>query len=404
MDRRLEDILSVKLDSKLKNIKLIKQINKWGVAWVSRNSDRRVFFGGNLTGTVLPRFTMVDIDSFLSDVLDIDVTELKDEVLNDPIINPDWTVSSDPLNIVCIYMMHAYLHKIKIPKKYKEEGSIAIGKIFFYRAITHTNSDYFKHKLHPDIAKAVYSAYSGRFILKRLGNWENVVVDRAKIPTNPDSAIAERIKKYDATISIYIINDLQGKVRSMFKEIMRLSKIVKSDGDSIDSMSLITTDAGGEEIIRDISSDLENYIQYLVAMLHNKNDLIKPELINLIANVISNIKEEDLKKTLEFISDNALEKDVVDTVKSVMKLSFRYLDDNNLTSHISDISKIITALKGYWSNSRTDDKVMSALRENGSLMVSHAIGKTNKATLISLRMALFLYFVLRTITKKHYLN
>ena len=54
--------------------------------FVTKNQDHMEFFGGNLTGVHIVRFTPADMDRFFLDVLDIEEEEVKDsyDAFNSP--------------------------------------------------------------------------------------------------------------------------------------------------------------------------------------------------------------------------------------------------------------------------------------------------------------------------------
>ena len=55
----------------------IKQIHLYGQAFVNKTEDHVAFFGGNLTGVHVVRFTTSDKNEWVSDFLEYDEYEIK---------------------------------------------------------------------------------------------------------------------------------------------------------------------------------------------------------------------------------------------------------------------------------------------------------------------------------------
>ena len=89
---------------------LANRLLDFQIRFVTKNQDHMEFFGGNLTGVHIVRFTPADMDRFFLDVLDIEEEEVKDGLFALPGVNKKHKVASDPFNNVCMYLIHIFLN------------------------------------------------------------------------------------------------------------------------------------------------------------------------------------------------------------------------------------------------------------------------------------------------------
>jgi hypothetical protein len=66
---------------------LANRLLDFQIRFVTKNQDHMEFFGGNLTGVHIVRFTPADMDKFFLDVLDIEEEEVKDGLFALPGVN-----------------------------------------------------------------------------------------------------------------------------------------------------------------------------------------------------------------------------------------------------------------------------------------------------------------------------
>ena len=79
--------------------KLAKEVYRFHIAFISKTDDHAAFFGGNLTGVHVLRFTEREFNWFFNMLADIDPNAVKDKLRNVPDINLDWEITSDVFNL-----------------------------------------------------------------------------------------------------------------------------------------------------------------------------------------------------------------------------------------------------------------------------------------------------------------
>ena len=198
---------------------LADRLLEFQVKFITKNQEHMEFFGGNLTGVHIVRFTPADMDRFFLDVLDIEEEEVKDGLFALPGVNKKHKVASDPFNNVCMYLIHIFLNS-KLPENVKKIGALSTALILNYRYITSRLYRGFKYPADPQTAIATYAALNNKFILKRLGTWHAVLEDRTKDLIESSGLHYKVLFDFTDDKKIkYAITDTQGRVREIFKNI-----------------------------------------------------------------------------------------------------------------------------------------------------------------------------------------
>ena len=137
---------------------LADRLTEFQIKFITKNQDHMEFFGGNLTGVQIVRFTPQDMDKFFIDVLEIDEEEVREGLHQLPVIKTDRKVTSDPFNNTCMYVIHLFLSDGKLPDKIKEQGAKACALILLYRYLTSQLYNGFKYPADPQVAIATYAS------------------------------------------------------------------------------------------------------------------------------------------------------------------------------------------------------------------------------------------------------
>ena len=160
------------------NKDLGKKLRSFRTDFASKNQDHISFFGGNLTGVNVVRFSPYDRDNFFNEICEIEEEELYDELCEADAINPAWQVSSDAFNHLCMWLVHLFLTSSKLDNKAKIAGAIEAATIVYYKFITSILFHFFKYPVDEQVAKAVYAQMSAKYSIKQLGTWNKVIEDK----------------------------------------------------------------------------------------------------------------------------------------------------------------------------------------------------------------------------------
>ncbi len=387
---------------------LVQRLTEFQIKFITKNQDHMEFFGGNLTGVHIVRFTPSDMDKFFMDVLEIDEDEVREGLYALPIITKEHKVASDAFNNTCLYVIHLFLADNKLPEKVRTQGAKACALILLYRYLTSQLFNGFKYPANPQVAVATYSSLNNKFILKQLGSWNAVLEARTADLIEPGKLHYEVLKQYFVDKKIlYAITDSQGRIRDIFKNIYSKFMQVNEQGMRTKSTSS-TFNFEGDEFLKDKTKGLIVYINYINSIIEDKNSFIKQELINAVSDIIHTAPPRLIEECLSWMSENAKftnQKEIKEFTELTLVHSFHYLDNNRTVASKSiDLLTLINRLKGVYMSSRSSEKDLMRLRELGEKILKKSISTKNSSIVASVRTAIMLYIVIRSFAMEHYSN
>lgn len=399
------------LDELFVNTKFNKQLAnlayQFQIEFINRSEDHMKFFGGNLIGVYRVRFTEPDIARYYDEVINLDVDTVKHAIRKVNTINHEFKISSDPTNLVWLYMVHRFLTTPYLDETKRARAAMDVVLAFNYRTIASLLAIYFKYPTDTDTAQAVYERLSGRYLIKKLGTWQKVFQYRAEEFISKDSIHYQAMINFtdDAAI-VNAVNDLQSRTKDTLKNIYAEFIRVKEEGVKISSSSSTMIDADGDEIVKDRIHGLETYKNYILDVMIHRDSFIKTELVDVVTSVITTVQEKAFMHLLEWISDEVSKSSrdmIVEFTEVTLMLAFNYLLKHSYVVHHSkDMLFLVSKLKGYILSSRGSDGELEAFREQGDTLVIKATEKTSSQSVSSLRNALFLYICIRAFTKHAY--
>lgn len=384
--------------------------------FVNKNTNHIEFFGGNLTGVQVVRFTTPDRDAFFVDLLEVDEHSLEDQLyslrkLDNPkelLINQEWHVSSDVFNIASIWALHAVHTSNSLNATQKSEAKIRIALYLLYKYMTSRLGRHFQYPADPEIAQATYAQLSNKFTLKRLGSWGATLRDLAEKAVDEHGIWADVISQMDDDERIVrMMNGIQGSIRDMLKNIYNEFKNCHAKGVRIiRTNNAIETD--GETILKDKTKSMLKYTRYLYQVASDKNTFIRQELMDVICSMIPTMNPRHLKESLEWCSKNinyTHDKLVERCIDGVLEHAFEYLSANRELARASkDIPGLLSRLRGAYMSPRSTDPKLLELRQRVGQLVTFATGSKNESAVASARTGFMLYLSLRAWTMQHYSN
>lgn len=387
--------------------KLAKKFSDYQIGFVNKNDDSMTFFGGNLIGVQVVRFTNQDKEKWFTDILEIDDILLEEKLLDLPDINKNFHVSSDLFNLSAVWLIHSFMNSPLLHDKQKEQAILDVALALNYKFLTSLLYQYFRYPADPQIAAAAYAQLSYKFAIKQYGSWYATLVARCQDFLSDDSIHYQTLKKFnnDSRI-VYMLNDTQGRIRDMVKNICSEFYKVRDQGIKIKTTSSLTLDNDGEQIVKDKTKNLLAYTRYLHSIISDKNSFVKSELIDVIANVMHTMPPKLLVQTLEYCSSNYRHMgatEIEELIDLTVTHSFSYLNNNrNLLKDTNDLAALISRLRGVYMSSRSNESDLILMRKKAEHIVKHATKVKNDNVIASVRTALLLYLVLRAFTKNYY--
>lgn len=386
--------------------KLAKRLNDYKTRFINKNAEHVAFFGGNLIGVQVIRFTTQDRNDWFNDILEVDEYDLEDALYALPAVNEEYVISSDVMNLSALWLVFAIQRNAKLPKALKEQMMFDTIMILNIKLITSLLFHYFKYPADEAVAKATYAELDYKYTIKQQGSWQKVLEKRTNDILDPKGIHASTITKFDKDLDIiYAINDIQGRLRDMIKNIYSVFMEIHQRGVKITTTSsIIETD--GVEALKDKTKSLAIYSRYLLSVLPDKNSLMKEDLMQVIERQSKTMPERLFRLTLEWLSDNATGKQaafIETTLNELLIHAFDYLQANRtLLRNSADLPNLLTKLKGTYMSSRNTDQNLKKLRSDVEKMVTLATGNKNQNVLSAVRTGIMLYLVVRAVSMKHY--
>lgn len=414
MDGQIKKVLDAEFDHLPVDKKLLDRILKYEKDFINKNEDHITFFGGHLMGVQIVRFDPRDRQYWFDEILEINEQALEEPLYalrdphhpKEPLIDPEFNVRSDIMNITCGYLIHRFLTANNLPHEKQKEGAEAVTRIMLYKFLTSLLWNYFKYPANPAVAEATYNALSLKFGLKKNGNWKKYLDERAQVTVEPGAIHYKNlVSMKDDEDFLYFIGDTQGRIRGTVKSIYAIFDRMNKAGIKIVSASSVM-EYDGEMILKDKSRTYQSEIRYIADVIGDRGSFIKPELLKIIEKSVNTVNPDMLLKTLQWMSDNAGygKDDIVNqlTTKTVI-YSFNYLAQNpGLIKGKRDISGVLFRLRGSFMASRSSDEDLMQLREMAEQIAGFATGSRNDTVKKSIRTAVLLYIIGRIMAKDYY--
>lgn len=414
MDKHVKDVFNdlcgeLSFDNKLGD-KIIRYMN----SFISKNVEHASFFGGNLTGVYVVKFTNSDRSIWFDEILNINEEELLPR-LND-IINPVYyVVAGDVFNLSCVWLSHMFYKSSKINEKRKNEIMSAIYNILQFRFITSRLQRHWPYPCSKEVAEATLAAMSNKYAIKQKGTWIKVIQDRSDDIIDMKHSIHRlTIQRMEHDIrntgeSVgYLLTDTQGRNKALLKNIYGLQKQVQESGMRVNSTSSTFIEMDGEAVLKDKANALETYRNYLAGVIPDKPSFIKLDLISIIESSNKTMPVSMFRSTLSWISDSYGKGDkgkleIDEVINKIMTHLLTYLNQNrNAMKNKSDISGLISKMKGVYTSSRSTDELLLSIRDDVEEIVKKATKIKSGPSIAATRTGVMLYIVLRAFTMRYY--
>lgn len=378
---------------------LSNELLKYNLAWIQKGDIYIDFLGSNLFGVHAIRFSENDENMLFTDVLKTDRSLLRSDIYQLKDIDKNRKVTSDETLLTLVFLMHKYATS-NLDDNFKNEAIKKLYFIFAFKVISSLYSHYFTYQVDISIAKAVYEKLTTRFLLKKLGSWNEVFEYRAK-DVMEGGLHYKRLLKLDTILATKIVSDLQGRLREIVKYMYPVLIKVKEENLKIVSTSII--DEGDEEDgIKDNTTRPDIYVNYLRSIFNKPTDFLNDDLVYLIKSINPNVDEDKFVDTLKYLSNNVVPKigEPDDIIENTVQISINYLKSKNIHNNYNEHAyESLKYMKGYWSSSSVKDPVVKTTKEVIYNIAQKATGKKTNWLLASITISVLMYIYLRSIYK-----
>ena len=387
--------------------KLVAKIQKYNQDFVNKNSDSIEFFGGNLTGVHVVRFTNGDRDRWFDEILEVSDGPLEERLLALPDVNAEFHVSSDTMNISCVWLLHALFTSPHLTEEQKHIAMIDVALVLQYKYLTSLLFRYFRYPADKSTAEATYAQLSLKYAIKIYGSWAALLRARSEEIISNTSIHYKTIMNFSVDTEItYMLNDTQGRIRDILKNIYAVFDRVHHQGTRISTTSSVSVEHDGVEILKDKTKNTLAYGRYIKSIIGDKDSFIRTELTSVIENMIHTMPPRLFHESLEWMSNNYMQSGagiIEEVINETIVHSFDYLSHNrDIVKNDNDIGGLLGKLKGVYMSSRSTDETLYSLREKVEKIVKAATGSKNESVISSVRTGVLLYINIRCYTMRHY--
>lgn len=384
---------------------LAARVHDFANRFVNKNDDHINFFGSNLSGVYSIYFTTMDKNDLMFDVFgEVEDGKIRKEIRALPYVGSNWVVATEPVTVVCIYLVHRFLQS-DLPEIIKHQAMVDLATIAHYKFITSLMNHYFVFNVPVATALATYSALSRKYTIKQEGTWYKTIARRVDDFLFVQDTWRDDIKSFanDENL-IKLFGDIQVRMRSMVKNIADVTYRLHSEGIGVDSNAdTVATDDGLK--VRDVSRLQTGYQEYILSIITEPKSLIKSELVHLIGEAVTTMPEPPLYEVLIYVSTRAREqdRDVNKLCTEILIYLFNYLQKEGIGDRgLNDLSMLVEKIKSLITASKTNDPAVLNMRKISDKLVKRGCSTRSPAALSGLRTGLILYIVIRTLTRQHY--
>lgn len=384
----------------------IEAVYRYQVGYLNRNEEHLNFFGSNLIGVHAISFRDSHTVQFFRDVLHLDYATFERDCRRLTTVDQKNKVSSDPFNLVLMYLIHRCLVSPYLNEAQRKRGSFDVALIFFMRCLAILQSRYFPWPADPKIAQAAYAELKKKFLIKKLGSWYKVVQYRAEKLTMKNGLHYAKLVAFNSDQEVVeIINDSQGRVRDLYKNYNAVFYEMHGNGTKVGVSSSTMIDVEGVEHVREKVKSVESYVGYLRNSVHDQPSFIRKDLIDVIVGINTNTSTRMLTNTLIWLSEHSNHQKwhtLIDEYLSLIVVhSFHLIQDSGI-ARIKDYPALLINLKNLYLSTRSNDPELLQIRKLGEQLIVAANGKINNSLMMATRTSTILYITLRALVASNH--
>lgn len=389
--------------------KLLEQVRAFRMSWM-RQADHITFLAGNTIGEQMITFSVSDEVSLMQGILKVSSKDLAKDLVGLDVINPSFRVHSNYKHHMMIYMIRkTFLSSLN--DKLKTELVDEFYTIFAYMKLSsliHNNFPDFL--IGSEVALATYESLPKKFIIKKTGSWHKLIIYASnefhprirerdmseagihykRVLNGSDDDMLAVIMGINTKLGRYMVN-----IRSVMADIM--------EGGIKGGTSSLMEDfgEGGARITELVNSS--KHVHFIKEIIVVKTDFVNPRVIKVIAKLMGNINEEQLKMTLNAISDAYMtdRDDISKIIEVPIITGVNYLAKNEVHDENVDgeIESSLELLRGRWLASKGQSEEVKEFKDVAYKYAGIGTGKKSVPLLITLSIGVGLYIFLRAIVK-----
>ena len=352
--------------------------------------------------------------------LGISNSEMKQIIKEIPTIDDNFVVASDPFNVFTIWVTYNILNS-KLDNKLKYQAAQSTLLLLHYKFFTSLVNYRFKYPANEAAMITTYESISNKFDIKVLGTWKKVMEKGADDAIDPVGIHGKTWTTFDNDLKIiYIITDIQSRLRSKINLFYEAYMQVKAEGDLIGSYDTVGTDTEGQKQIMANEHGIDIAVSSVYQDCMSVSRVVDIKAMKLAVALFSAIRLDQLKQLIIAFSEECVklaklgadDKIIKDKetgeeilvgghilIQSIIQQSYRYCRNNDIDVAIP--SKFIRGVKDVYTSSRINEQGILQVRDSVMYYVTKLQGSTRESTVTALKAAFIIYIVLLSLKYMH---
>lgn len=382
---------------------------KYHISMSTSSAEHIQFFGGNLLGVQTLRYLPRDVKRFFDTVVGVNYDDLEYDIRQLKTIYHENSISGDIMNLTIFYIIHRFYTTPLLDSGRQQRAAFDVALIFCYRCLFALVNNYFRYPVDPRIAQAAYANLSNKHLIKKLGTWKKLCDYRAarivsrKPEEGQDKVNYEDLVLFNDDLRVTsIIQDSQGRFRSIINIYYDEFDKVHKDGQSIGVTSATIVDADGDTVLRERTKGAEVLVGYMRDLINDSAGFLDGDLVTVVADMNRNSSYRMIYSSLEWIGDNyhnpTYNKAIDTFITDVVVQSVFYIEHNIPITRRKDLPFILTTLKNLFLSTRSTDPQLLSIRKQGEALVKAYNPGVSDSLMMATRLAIILYIILRGLT------
>lgn len=370
-----------------------------------------------LNGQLLAVHQMVFTDQDRAGLFEIfglreaDVIKLIDGI---PAINKNFKVTSEPFNVLTVWLLHLGYLLIKVPSV-KHRFMVNLTKLLQYKFMTSFVKKMLPYGANEAIMLATISQLSRKFELITYGTWKAAIEARSVDVIGPNSIHYKTIATgKDDGAFIYVLSDIQTRIRDRLKLVIFKYHEVKKQGGYIGTKAS-SMEIDGKKILTEMISIQDVMIANTITEITNVNAFVRQDTVHAVAKQFNTISSSMFRQILIQMSelaatqvrDKSLDKIQVIggehiatgmriLVTDIIQTSLRYCAKQGISLNNKAIAYI--KIRDAYSASRISDPDINRVKNSVGYMIDGMNATPRPSTRSSLRIAVIMYVLLKAMS------
>lgn len=393
------------------SLKQAKDLMDFCMMYEVRNNHPQAF-NTALLGVELPFFLQKD-QTVVFDIFSIDRLMFEKVLESCLIVNQEMKVISDPYNLLTTWLMHLTFRS-KLPQKIKEDVAFTLCKLLHYKFFTSIVNYNFPHRANEQIMTATIDGLSLKFDIKqeKTSTWKLLMEDRARDVVSKNSIHYRTLDMYSPDKKVvYILSDIQTRLRTKIKLVIREYYATKERGDKLGSYShndVLFENVNG----RSIEQSYDQMVVEVSNAVLNLGTFIDNSMVKLICKLNTQLRPDLLVQALTKFSDRAViqhrnrqsEQIKVSKNKQQLYIGYKILISKHIQSSyrscilnkVNMRSKlaVLEHVRNIYRSSRIVNEDILSVKDSVDIFIKEEMNISREATIISLKLGIILYLIL----------